>query len=714
VPNRLQFETSPYLRQHADNPVDWYPFGKEAFALAQAEDRPILLSIGYSACHWCHVMAHESFEDPATAALMNQLFVNIKVDREEHPEVDQIYQQALQVFGEHGGWPLTMFLTPQGEPFFGGTYFPNREAFGRPSFQRVLSAIAQAYRDRREQVFEQGQKIVGIIGQIQRERGTSSGADASEGEPRLPRDYTARAAERLRNRIDPRFGGFGGAPKFPNPTALSLILRSHARTGEDLDAEPVLLTLTRMAEGGIYDQVGGGFARYSTDAEWLVPHFEKMLYDNGLLLKLYAEGLQIARARGAAPRQALFTRVIEETVAWLEREMRDPDGGFYAALDADSEGVEGKYYVFTLQEITAICGSEIAAVISRCLDVREGGNWHDPHGHGPEGASILHVIGTPRDEAEANLLAEGRARLLAARQKRVPPGTDDKVLTGWNGLCISGLTAAGRVLGRPAYLEAARRTADFLLGKVRTPDGALLRTYKAGTARLPATLDDHAFLAEALIALADATADLRYLAHAQAFMDALLAQMYEPETVTFYLAAPLSDDAGVPMVVRPVSLADSAIPSGLSVACLNLLRLAALLRPDVGARYQDIAEAALRRHAEDALRSPFGFSNLCAAVDLWSHGLTIVVIVSPAGAGTEGAAALRRAADEVYVPDLFVFSVTEGIAPPDAPPALSPHWEGKSSLHGMATAYVCQGNRCSAPVTTPSDLAALLRAEARF
>ncbi|MCS6915683.1 MAG: thioredoxin domain-containing protein [Myxococcales bacterium] len=698
MPNRLKDASSPYLRQHQNNPVDWYPWGEEPFAIARAQDRPVLLSIGYSACHWCHVMAHESFEDPETAALMNALYVNIKVDREEHPDVDQVYQHALQLLSEQGGWPLTMFLLPTGEPFFGGTYFPPEDRFGRPSFRRVLRALHDAYRSRGSQVREQARRLVAALSSLE----APAGSEQDGGE--VPPDLAARAASRLGSRMDPRYGGFSGAPKFPNASSLELILRGAARSRDPQDAAPALLTLQRMAEGGIYDQLGGGFCRYSTDAEWLVPHFEKMLYDNGQLLGLYAHALQIHRRAGRAQAAAQCEQVLRETLGWLEREMRDPAGGLYSALDADSEGVEGKYYVFRPEEVEAACGAEAAAVLCRCYDVRPGGNWHDPHGHGPAGASILHVVDVPRDEAEARLLAEARSRLLAARLRRVPPSTDDKVLSGWNGLALSGLSEAARVLGDVTFLEAAQRTADFLLGCMRTADGSLWRTWHRGVARLPGTLDDHAFVAEGLLRLAQASGELRYLTEAQQLMEQAVARFYDAAQRTFYLADEDSD--GVVLPVRPRSLHDSAMPSGMSVACRTLLQLAELVPAEEGRRYREVAEQALRPHAGSALRHLFGLSGLCAAVDLLQHGLTVIVIVYPSGQ-QEAAERLRAAAHAVYVPDPWVIVAPEGA---DLPPGLGKWVAGKVPQGGRATAYVCHGMRCSAPVTEPAALSDLLAA----
>ncbi len=684
MPNRLALSSSPYLRQHAENPVDWYPWGEEAFARARREDKPVLLSIGYSACHWCHVMAHESFEDAETAALLNRDFVCIKVDREEHPDVDQLYQQAHQLIAEGGGWPLTMFLLPTGEPFFGGTYFPPQDRWGRPSFQRVLVALANAYRDEKDKVRDHGQKLREALEEVQQKsRGDETAAQ-------VPIDLVQRVAARLASQIDPREGGLGHAPKFPNPTALGLLLRSYYRSGEVDELRPALLTLTKMALGGIYDQLGGGFARYSTDDKWLVPHFEKMLYDNGLLLRLYAQALVLLLAQGQEVLAARYQRVIDETVGWLTRQMSGKDGGFYAALDADSEGVEGKYYVWTYEEVEQLVGTKATELLTRCYDVIPGGNWHDPHGHGPTDASILHVIDQPRDKEEDELLGQAMATLLTTRSRRIPPGTDDKILTAWNALVVSGLATAGQLLARPELIALARQTADFLLTRLRDSNGKLLRTYKEGEAKWAATLEDHAFLADALWQLTQATQDARYLPIAKDLTDAALAELYDPATGTFFVGPQETD--GVSLIARPVSLHDSAIPSGVSVMCQNLLRLSAVL-PDVRMRYQAIAEATLLRLGERAQRSPMGMAGLVHALDCLSHGVVVTIIVSPKSG--QDARALQAAALRTYVPDHFVFTVIEG---QPVPAELQAICEGKTAKDGQPTAYVCIGESCSAPI----------------
>ncbi len=683
MPNRLAQETSPYLRQHADNPVDWYPYGEEALERARVENRPILLSIGYSACHWCHVMAHESFEDHETAAVMNERFVCIKVDREEMPDVDQIYQQALQLQGENGGWPLTMFLTPPGVPYFGGTYFPKQEGHGRPSFRRLLVALSEAFRTQPEAVAQNARQFADGLKQLARHGRTPGSTEA------VAPDSVDRAATRLALRVDLREGGFQGAPKFPNPKAMELILRGARRAGTNEGdgkqlLECVALTLRKMAEGGIYDQLGGGFARYSTDAHWLVPHFEKMLYDNAQLLTLYAETFQLTR-------DPLFERVIRETVAYLERDLRSPDGGLYTAEDADSEGIEGKFYVWTPAELRSILGAEAAERFARAYGVVEGGNWSDPHGHGPVGASILHVVERPAGARERELLDESRAKLLAVRGQRVRPGLDDKVLTSSNGLAIAGLAEAGRVLSEPAFVDGARRTAAFVLTHMtEASQGRLLRTYKHGQGgRFPGTLDDHALVTDGLIALYEASGESRWLEDAFRLTRLAIELFYDAGECAFYMTA--AHDPG--LIERPVSSFDHAVPSGMSVCLENLVRLGDVCNQPA---WIEIAERVLRAHQARALENPFGFSNLLNALDLWLARPTEIVLAGD----TDGA--LARALAGVYLPNR-VIARADG-----APPLLKALTDGKTALDGKPAAYVCRAFACQRPETDPAALAATL------
>ena len=687
MPNRLQHESSPYLRQHADNPVDWYPWGEEAQSRARAEDKPMLLSVGYSACHWCHVMAHESFEDAETARMMNERFVNVKVDREEMPDLDQIYQQALQLQGEHGGWPLTMFLTPDGVPFFGGTYFPPRDGHGRPGFKRLLLALSEAWKNKRKDVLENSRQFSEGLAAI-------AAHGRQPGETNILVDSIERASAKLGMRIDRHEGGFEGAPKFPNPKAMELILRGARRfaRAKDPDAEElvraVALTLVKMAEGGIYDQLGGGFARYSTDALWLVPHFEKMLYDNAQLLVLASETWQMTR-------EPTLERVVRETVGYLERDLRAPEGGFYTAEDADSEGVEGKFYVWTPDEVRAAVGAagvDIAAadVFMRCYDVSDEGNWNDPHGHGPAHASILRVVDRPRNADEERMVADVKAVLLAARTKRVRPGLDDKVLAGNNGMAIAGLAEAGRIFGEPAFVDGARRTAEFV-GKYMTESsrGRLLRTFKGGTAKLPGTLDDHAHVVDGLLALYEATGEARWLEEAHRLTRLSLMLFWDERERCFYMTA--ADDPG--LVQRPVSTYDSAVPSGMSVTVENLIRLGDVCGEK---SWLQIAEKALHAHYERALENPFGFANLLNALDLWLERPTEIVL---AGADVR---ALERAIASVYVPNRMI------VRADSAPPLVSGLVAGKSAVNGASAAYVCRNFTCERPETDTSALASAL------
>jgi uncharacterized protein len=683
MPNRLAGESSPYLRQHADNPVDWYPWGEEAQTRARAEDRPILLSVGYSACHWCHVMAHESFEDAETARLMNERFVNVKVDREEMPDVDQIYQQALQLQGEHGGWPLTMFLTPEGLPFFGGTYFPPRDGHGRPGFKRLLLALSEAWKSKRNEVldnsrqFREGLAAIAVHGR-------------QAGEANILVDSIERASAKLAVRIDRREGGFEGAPKFPNPKAMELILRGARRFARAKDADAaellraVALTLVKMAEGGIYDQLGGGFARYSTDAHWLVPHFEKMLYDNAQLIVLASETWQMTK-------EPTLERVVRETIAYLERDLRAPEGGFYTAEDADSEGVEGKFYVWTPDEVRAVVGAagidaQAADLFMRCYDVSDAGNWSDPHGHGPEHASILHVVDRPRGADEERMLADVKAVLLNERKKRVRPGLDDKVLAGNNGMAIAALAEAGRIFGDAAFVDGARRTAAFVLAHMTEGSrGRLLRTFKSGAARLPGTLDDHAHVVDGLLALYEAGGEARWLEEAHRLTRLSLALFWDPKERCFYMTA--ADDPG--LVQRPVSTFDSAVPSGMSVTIENLIRLGDICGEK---NWLDIAEQALHAHYERALDNPFGFANLLNALDLWLERPTEIVL---AGADT---APLARAIASVYLPNRMI------VRADSAPPLVSKLVTGKTAVNGVSAAYVCRDFTCERPETDPAAL----------
>jgi uncharacterized protein YyaL (SSP411 family) len=574
-----------------------------------------------------------------------------------------------------------MFLLPDGAPFFGGTYFPRESSYGRPGFKRVLMALSEAYRREHDKVVDNAQQFRAALAEVAR-----AGRSPSDGGDPLRADTVDRAAAKLAMHIDRREGGFQGVQKFPNPKSLELIMRASrraARRGEPDAAEMfglVALTLRKMAAGGIYDQLGGGFHRYSTDPRWLVPHFEKMLYDNGQLLALYAEAWQWSR-------EPLYERVVRETVGWMERELRVPEGGLATAQDADSEGVEGKYFVWTPVELRAVLDEEEAQLVERCLDVSDGGNWQDPHGHGPEGASILHVVDGPRDEREERQLAGAKAKLLAARSRRVPPGLDDKCLASSNGLALAGLAEAGRIFGEPAFLDGARRTAEFLLTRMRDPAGRLFRTFKGGVARLPGTLDDHAYVADGLIALYEATGEARWLEEAHRLTELCVRLFCDARERAFYVTA--ADDPG--LIERPVSLHDGAVPSGMSVCLENLVRLG----DATGERaWVELAEGVLRNFHDSALGSPHGFANFLCALDLAEEPPVEVVLAGPA----DGAAALGRAVAQVYLPNRMIVHASQ------APALLAPLLAGKGAVDGRAAAWVCRAFACERPETDPARL----------
>ncbi len=636
MPNRLARESSPYLLQHKDNPVDWYAWGEEALERARSEDRPLLVSVGYSACHWCHVMERESFENADTAALMNERFVCVKVDREERPDIDAICMDACQAMTGHGGWPLNTFLTPEGIPFYAGTYFPPQPRQGLPSWQMVLLAIADAWDKRREEIRTQGDQIV---------RALSATARIEPSHEPIRDDLLRDAVEGLRHGYDRVNGGFGGAPKFPPASTIEVLL---AR-GE---TEMALGTLRGMARGGIYDQVGGGFARYSVDATWTVPHFEKMLYDNALLAQAYLHGWQVSG-------EERLRRVCCETLDWVLREMQAPEGAFYSALDADSEGVEGKFYVWTREELEALSADDAFEL--------------GPFEHGQY---VLRAR-----EPEPPELPEIRARLLEARSHRVRPGLDDKRLTGWNALMISALAEAGAVLDRGDYVDAAVACGSFLLEQRRDEQGRLLRTEK-----IPAFLDDHAYLLEALLTLYETTFDPRWYREAVAIADMIDARFEDGERGGFFTTA----DDHEQLAARRKDLEDSPIPSGNSAAAFGLLRLALLSGEG---KYERHALGVLRLMFPLAVRHPSAFGHLLRATDFYLAPVREVAIVGPS---PEALLAIVRGQ---YRPHLVLAGGEE-----DGVPLL----KDRSPVDGHATAYVCEHFVCKAPVTTPEELAAAL------
>jgi uncharacterized protein len=661
--NRLAHESSPYLLQHAHNPVDWYPWGDEAFAKARSEDRPVFLSVGYAACHWCHVMERESFEDEETARLLNDRFVPIKVDREERPDVDTIYMDAVQAMTGSGGWPMSVFLTPEGKPFYAGTYYPDEPRHGMPSFRQVLEGISDAWATRRDEVEVQSGRVTQAIAQA----GSRNGSD----EP-LTDSIPAAAFSRLQQAFDPRWGGFGGAPKFPQPMALEFVLRQAIRGVPDA-LEMVVLTLDRMSQGGMYDQIGGGFARYSTDGAWLVPHFEKMLYDNAQLALLYARAWLVTRSDR-------FRDVAVQTLDYLLREMRDAGGAFFSSQDADSEGVEGRFYTWSWQELVDVVGEETA----RAFGATPEGNW--------EGTNVL------RAPTAAHDVGSARAKLLEARGQRVHPPVDDKVLTGWNALAIRAFAEAGRIFGEERYVESASECATFVWTNLRGQDGRLLRSWRGGGATVRAFADDHALLAEALMTLYETTSEASWFAASQELCDQLIELFHDQEGGGFFQNGSYAER----LVVRPKDLYDNAVPSGNSSAAEALLRMG---RFTGEASYERIATSALRLVRDPMLAAPSGFGHALCALDFYLGPTFEVAII-----GDRREAATRSLVDEVvrrrWRPNL-VLAVT-GLESDVG--TRVPLLADRPRLDGKPTAYVCERFVCQLPVTDPMDVAALLQA----
>ena len=677
--NRLIHETSPYLLQHAHNPVDWFPWGDEAFAKARRENKPILLSIGYSACHWCHVMERESFENEKIAALMNELFVNIKVDREERPDLDEIYMSAVQLLTGRGGWPMTMFLTPERKPFYGGTYFPPEDRAGMPGFPRILMGVNQAYRERPVDVEK---SVVQILSALQRMSATA------ESEKSFSSSAIADGAENIARAYDADHGGLGQAPKFPNAGVYELFLRyfHHAKNQRYLDM--VALTLTKMAQGGIYDHLGGGFHRYSVDAKWLVPHFEKMLYDNAQLMRIYG---QIFCITG----DPLYKIVVEKTGDYLLREMLQPEGGFYSTQDADSEGAEGKFFVWTPEEVSRLVGDEAGEIFGRIYDVSDAGNF--------EGSNILHPVLTVeqaskyfrKEKAEIEAIVAGaKQKLFAAREKRPKPFRDEKIITAWNGLALSGFAAAIKIAPKTEYLEATQRTVNFILAKLFR-DGFLLHSYKDGQAKLLGYLDDYAFLAVGLLDVYEVLFDPSLRDRAVTLGDIMVKEFWDDKDGGFFYTGKSHEQ----LISRSKPSLDASIPSGNAMAAQLLLRLHHLTGDD---EYRARAEKALRVYYDAMVQQPFGFAHLLCALDFYlTKPKEIFVIGDRQDAATRE---LLGAIHRRYLPNLTL----QLAGPSGTLGNISPLLEGKVQIDGKPTVYVCHNYTCSAPVTDCAELERLL------
>jgi hypothetical protein len=684
-PNRLAHETSPYLRQHAHNPVDWYAWGEEALAAARKLDRPIFLSIGYSACHWCHVMEHESFENEAIAAIMNAHFVCIKVDREERPDLDQIYMNAVQLMTRHGGWPMSVFLTPELKPFFGGTYWPPESRMGMPGFRDILRKVHEAWTSRRGELAHSAEELTKAVREIASMSGDRTGLDES---------VLRQAMQRLTSIADRRYGGFGGAPKFPHSMDLRLLLRCWKRFNDADSLAVSRLTLDRMSAGGIYDHLGGGFHRYSTDERWLAPHFEKMLYDNALLVPAYLEAFQ-------ATGDPQYARVARETLDYTLREMTQPEGGFYSTQDADSEGEEGKFFVWSQEEIDRLLGPDDSRIFNYCYDVTPEGNW--------EGKSILN---RPKTDAQAakvlnvdateldRVLARSRQKLFEAREKRVHPGRDDKVLVSWNGMMISAFAAGAQVLGDERCAIAARAAADFLLRTMRTDTGTLLHSYKDGKARFNAYLDDYACLIDGLVDLYQATFDARYLDDAVSLAGKMIALFHDDAGQGFFYTS--SDHEK--LIARNKESQDGSTPSGNSMAACALLKLGRLCgRAD----FEKVAVGTLEFLSAILAQSPTAASQALLAVDFLLGPTHEVAIVD--GSRPEETGEVLHSLHGKFLPNKIVVRKTAAMTDETLPATLAPLLKGKVSRGGSATMYLCDHGTCGLPVVGVKGLDAALK-----
>ena len=662
--NHLVNETSPYLLQHAGNPVDWYPWGEAALQRARAEDKPIFLSIGYSACHWCHVMAHESFEDERVAAVLNAHFVSVKVDREERPDLDRIYMSAVQALTGRGGWPMSVFLTPDGQPFYGGTYFPPTPRYGMPSFTQVLLSVAEAWRNRRQELVEGGQQVANLI---ERQMAVSGERETSN----VERETLAAAFENLDQNFDEVHGGWGTAPKFPQPMVLEFLLRYHHTTDDPRALQMVSRTLEAMARGGMYDQIGGGFHRYSVDDHWLVPHFEKMLYDNAQLARVYLHAWQVTSDQ-------FYRTIAEEILDYVVREMTDSSmGGFYSTQDADSEGEEGKFFLWEADEIRAVLGDE-ADRFTAAYGVTDRGNF--------EGRNILEFVGS-LDQRSA--LAEARRKLFGVRKERVHPGRDEKVLTSWNGLMLAAFAEGARVLGREDYQQVAERNAEFLLSELRTTEGRLYHTWKSGEAKVNGYLEDYTHLIEGLLELYQTSFSPRWYTAARELAETMI-EHFSASDGTFF---DTSDDHET-LIVRPRELQDNAVPSGNGMAALVLLRLAGLAAEP---RYGELARAALGRMQPLLARHPLGFGQWLIALDYALAHPREIAILGEVGASDTGAM-LSACADGNRPHQLLAAGVSGDV----------PLLRDREQIEERATAYVCVDFTCRPPTTDPTALREML------
>ena len=694
--NRLIDSTSPYLLQHAHNPVNWNPWGPEALRLAADENKPIFLSIGYAACHWCHVMEHESFEDEEVARVLNEHFIPIKVDREERPDLDEIYMNATILYTRgHGGWPMSVWLTPDGKPFYAGTYFPREDNYGRPGFKSVLEQVAELWQKKAGDLVSDATKVAGILENLHKPQ---------KGEM-LSREAISEAARQMFRAYDTNHGGVGsGNNKFPPSMSMQLLLREHCNGGSPEMLEAVELTLQQMAWGGIYDHLGGGIHRYSTDPQWLVPHFEKMLYDQALVSSIYLDGYLVTRKK-------LFAETARGIFEYVTSQLQSEEGGIYSTEDADSEGMEGKFYIWTLEQVQEALGEEAARLFAAYYDVTGQGNWDHPgDAHVPSGPKNIlrilqpleivaqrHQISPPELEKR---LGDARRKLFEVRQQRVRPGLDDKILAAWNGLMIASLVKGATVLEEPKYLSAAIRTADFVLARMQK-DGRLLRSYRRGVANLTAYIDDYAFFIDGLTGLFEATGDLRWLAEAERLTNTAIEHYWDPEQGGFFFTAGDHEK----LIVRSKLANDSAIPSGNSVMALNLLRLRLLLdRKDLGEKAAEI----LNLFSSSTVRSPFGHERLLCGIEAFHEGFREIAIVG--GSQDPRTQQLLRTVSSAFLPNKVVAMLDPGA--PDASKMIAriPLLAGKQLLDGKPAAYVCRNYACQMPTSDPHALARQLAA----